>query len=159
MIVAKFAGGGRTTTAYGLTQWDYGQELALECAEIDIPDRTEVNFYQGELSSIGYIKGNHVMVPDLMLQAQGDITAYVYIRSPSSGETILSIRMPVSGRPKPDNYVLPEYRDYLRLIPPGGKPGQVLAKKTETDYDTKWADGGSDTLEPLTDEDIDAMCV
>lgn len=159
MIVAKFSGDGRTATAYGLTQWDYGQELVLECKGLDIPEGTEVDFYQGELSSTGYLKSNHVMIPDLMLQAMNDITAYVYIRSPSSGETILSIRLPIRGRPQPDNYVLPEYKEYLRLLPPGGEPGQVLAKKTETDYDTGWADGEGEALEPLTDEDIDAMCV
>lgn len=155
MIVAKFSGGGRTATAYGLTQWDYGQELALECAEIDIPDGTEVNFYQGELSSIGYIKNCHVMIPDLMLQEAKDITAYVYVRSPSSGETILSIRLPINGRPQPDNYVLPEYREYLRLLPPGGEMGQALVKRTEEDYDTEWTDGAG--VEEMTDEEVDEI--
>lgn len=44
MIVAKFSGY-CTTSAYGLTQWDYGQELAIECAELEIPDDTEINYY------------------------------------------------------------------------------------------------------------------
>ena len=74
MIVAKFTSG-CTTTAHGLTQWDYGQELVLECAGLEIPDGTEINYYQGKLSSIAYMKSNHVMIPDIMLQSADDITA------------------------------------------------------------------------------------
>ncbi len=155
MIAAKFVGGDRTTTAYGLTQWDYGQELALECKELEIPDRCEVNFYQGALSSLGYVKSSHVMIPDIMLQSADDIVAYVYVRSAAAGETILSIRFPIRARPQPDNYVLPEYRDYQRLLPPGGEEGQVLAKRTENDYDTEWSDSAG--VEPMTDEEIDAI--
>lgn len=153
MIVAKFAGFG-STDAYGLTQWDYGQELVIEYAGVDIPDGTEVNFYQGKLSSISYLKNKHVMIPDIMLQAADDIIAYVYVRSVTAGETILSIRLPITGRPQPDNYVLPEYDGYKRLLPDGGEPGQVLSKKTEIDYDTEWSDSG---MEPMTDDEIDAL--
>lgn len=153
MIVAKFAGD-CTTKVYGLTQWDYGQELVIENASLEIPDGTEVNFYQGKLSSTGYLKSNHIMIPDIMLQNSDEMTAYVYVRSPSCGETILSIRLHIQERPQPDNYVLPEYRDYLRLLPPGGGPGQVLSKVTETDFDTEWSDGG---MESMTDEEVDAL--
>lgn len=157
MIVAKFAGG-YTSTVYGLTQWDYGQELAIEYAGMNIPDGTEVNFYQGKLSSTGYLKSNHVLIPDLMLQAADIITAYVYIRMADRGETILSIRLPIRDRPQPDNYVLPEYKEYLRLLPPGGDAGQTLVKKTAADYDTEWIEQEAG-LEPMTDEDVDKICV
>lgn len=157
MIVAKFTGN-CAVTVYGLTQWDYGQELAIEYAAREIPDKTEVNFYQGKLSSVAYLRNSHVMIPDLMLQETDDIVAYVYVRSETAGETILSIRLPVTPRPQPDHYVLPEYKEYLRLIPPGGEPGQVLKKETEADYDTGWATSEG-YLDPLTDEDIDKICV
>lgn len=157
MIVAKFAGS-CTTRAYGLTQWDYGQELVLENAEVEIPDGTEINFYQGKMSSVAYIKNNHVLIPDLMLQDPDDIIAYVYVRSPTSGETILSIKLKVDGRPQPDNYVLPEYKEYLRLLPAGGTAGQALAKKTAEDYDVEWV-AQEASLEPMTDEDIDKLCI
>lgn len=156
MIVAKFVGS-CTATASGLTQWDYGQELALECASMDIPDGTEINFYQGKLSSVAYMKNSHVLIPDLMLQADETITAYVYTRSAESGETILSVRLPIRARPQPDNYVLPEYKEYIRLLPPGGEPGQSLAKATEEDYDVEWI-AQEASLEPMTDEDVDKIC-
>ena len=154
MIVAKFSGY-CTTSAYGLTQWDYGQELALECPDIDIPDGTEINFYQGKLSSIDYLKNKHAMIPDIMLQNAGEITAYVYIRSPDSGETILSIQLPIRERPQPDIYVLPEYKDYARLLPPGGESGQALIKKTGDDFDTQWIDDAG--MEEMTDDEVDAI--
>lgn len=157
MIVAKFSGY-CTTSAYGLTQWDYGQELAIECAELEIPDDTEINYYQGKLSSIAYLKSNHAMIPDIMLQNPEEIIAYVYVRAAASGETILSIKMTVDSRPQPDNYVLPEYKDYSRLLPKGGESGQTLVKASENDYDTEWATMESN-LEPLTDEEIDNICV
>ena len=157
MIVAKFAGV-CTTTVYGLTQWDYGQELAIEYAGMDIPDGTEINFYQGKLSSVAYLKSCHALVPDLMLQNPDEIIAYVYIRSPSSGGTILSVKMPIRARPQPDNYVLPEYKEYLRLLPSGGEAGQALAKKTAEDYDVEWV-AQEASLEPMTDEDIDKICI
>lgn len=157
MIVAKFSGY-CTTDAYGLTQWDYGQELAIECAGMEIPDGTEINYYQGKLSSVAYLKSNHAMIPDIMLQNPDEIIAYVYVRSVASGETILSVKLPVDNRPQPDNYVLPEYKDYSRLIPGGGTLGQTLVKASEIDYDTEWATVESN-LEPLTDEEIDNICV
>lgn len=156
MIVAKFAGY-NTTTAYGLTQWDYGQELVIECPDLDIPDGIEVNFYQGRLSSTAYLKSKHVLIPDLMLQNAEDVTAYVYVRGESSGETILSIRLPIRDRPKPDNYVLPEYKEYLRLLPAGGDPGQALAKATAEDFDVIWVSQEA-SLEPMTDQEIDEIC-
>lgn len=155
MIVAKFAGS-RTTIACGLTQWDYGQELVIECAGMEIKDGTEINFYQGKLSSIAYLKSNHALIPDLMLQKSDDITAYAYVRSDTSGETILSIRLPIRPRQQPDNYVLPEYKDYKRLLPPGGTEGQALVKKTNEDFDTEWTDEAG--MEPMTDEEVDAIC-
>lgn len=143
MIVAKFSGSD-ITTAHGLTQWDYGQELAIECEGMEIPDGTEINFYQDKLSSIAYLNGNQVSIPDLMLQDCEMVDAYVYVRSESMGETILTIRLPIISRPKPDNYVLPDYTDYKRLLPAGGEPGQIPVKLEEGDYAIGWerrADG------------------
>lgn len=154
MIVAKFADG-CSAVAYGLTQWDYGQELAIEYAGVQIPDGTEVNFYQGKLSSLGYLKSSHTMVPDLMLQNAEDLTAYVYVREENKGETILSVKLPVCLRPRPDNYVLPEYKDYKRLLPSGGEPGQSLVKKSEEDFDTEWNDGIG--MEAMTNDEVDAI--
>lgn len=154
MITAKFYSS-NTTTAYGLTQWDYGQELALECQGVEIADGTEINFYQGKLSSVSYLKNNKVMIPDLMLQRAIEITAYVYIRQKSSGETILTILLPVGVRPRPENYVLPEHEDYKRLLPAGGESGQVLRKSAAVDYSAAWSEA-ADNID-LTDGVLQLM--
>ena len=157
MIIAKFTGHDNHTTEYGLTQWDYGQELVIECAGLELANGTEVNFYQGKLSSVSYLKNNHVMIPDLMLQSHTDIIAYVYVRDSTSGETVLSIKLPIKSRPRPEDYILPEYKEYRRLLPAGGNAGQALIKKTEDDFDTAWADDAG--MEPMTDEEIDKICI
>ena len=54
MVTAYFNGWTRVKV-YGLTQWDYGQDIDIK-ADIEIPDGTEVQFYQGDLSSIGEIQ-------------------------------------------------------------------------------------------------------
>lgn len=155
MITAKFCGCS-TTTAYGLTQWDYGQELTIECSSAAIPDGTEINFYQRKLSSIAYLFNGHVMIPDIMLQNPDEIIAYVYVRGENSGETILSMKLPIRARPRPDTYVLPAYEEYKRLIPMGGEPGQVLAKKTGLDYEVGWEDGVAG--EEIPEQQIDELC-
>lgn len=134
MVTARFRGSG-SATVQGLTQWDYGQEL--EFAGTDVPDGTEVNFYQGLLTSLGYVHGSSVMIPDRMLQNADTIKAYVYVRSETAGETELEVYLPVSARPRPDNYVLKPYEEYKRLLPPGGETGQALVKR-EGDYAAGW---------------------
>ena len=137
MIVTKF-NGGSVASAYGLMQWDYGQMLRIDGA--DVPDGAEVNYYQGLLSSVDYITNSMSRIPDRMLQNAAEITAYVYIRSPDAGETILTIKLRVEARPRPDNYVLPDYEDYQRLMPEGGEPGQVPVRLPGEAYAAGWGD-------------------
>ena len=121
LIVADICG--NTAQAEGLYQWDYGKELLIN--GINVPDNTEVQFYQTLRSSIGRIKDGKVRIPDMMLQNAAEITAYVYVCQLDSGETILKIRLPIKSRPKPEDYVLPDYTEYTRLLPIGGEPGQI----------------------------------
>lgn len=142
MITAKFTGSS-STSVYGLTQWDYGQILHIDYNGT-IPEGSEVNFYQGLHSSLTYIHNLEAKIPNLMLQNAEDITAYVYIRYPDSGETVLTIRLPVAARPRPDNYVLPDTEEYRRLLPVGGETGQIPVKQSDKDYAVSWeyrADG------------------
>ena len=103
-----------------------------------LSDGTEVNFYQKELSSLGYLEDNCVAIPDIMLQKPHDITVYIYVRGSDSGETVLIIWIPVTHRPRPDNYVLPTMDEYKRLLPAGGESGQIPVKVSETDYAVTW---------------------
>lgn len=154
MITAKFCDS-QTTTVFGLTQWDYGQELVIENAGMVIPDGTEVNFYQGKLSGVAYMSNNHVLIPDIMLQDSAYITAYVYVRNERSGETILTIRLPVVYRPRPEDYILPEYEEYRRLIPDGGEEGQTIRKQSGKNYSIVWGDT-ADSID-LTDGVLQLM--
>ncbi|MDO4285225.1 MAG: hypothetical protein Q4C60_07785 [Eubacteriales bacterium] len=155
MIEAVF-GTSKSVTVYGVTQWDYGQEIHAESAEIEIPDGTEAQFYQGNLSHLEYMQAGTCRIPDQMLQHGCDITMYIYVRAPASAETILSAKIRVEKRPRPENYVLPAYEEYKRLMPDGGQEGQVLAKRSDAPYDTEWRDGAG--IEALTEEEVDEIC-
>lgn len=142
MITAIFTQHSKTTV-YGLTQWDYGRMLKV-VADIDIPDRTEVQFYQDGLDSRGYLRRGTVRIPDRMLQDEETITAYIYIRSDTSGETILTACLPITARPRPTDYIMQDMEEYQRLLPPGGIPGQVPVRQDGDDYAIDWghrADG------------------
>lgn len=144
MVTAKFSGS-CVTTVYGLTQWDYGQALAIK-ADFDIVDGTEVQFYQGSLATTRYLCGGKVMIPDVMLQDDRAITVYAYIRTLDSGETVLTAYLRITGREKPLDCVIPDTQDYRRLLPAGGEPGQVLTRLTSADYAAGWgyrADGAT----------------
>ncbi len=140
MITAVF-NGGTITTAHGITQWDYGQELHIVAPSVTIPDNTEINFYQGDLTALRYVVGNQVMIPDRMLQDTTTILAYIYVRTDTSGETILLVKIPVADRPRPSDYVMQDMDEYTRLLPVGGQSGEVPVR---TDTGIVWglrADG------------------
>lgn len=139
MITACFHGVHKTT-AHGLTQWDYGQFMVIEAVDLIIPDGADVQYYQRDLMSTEPIHNGVVKIPDKMLQFSADIMAYVYARGETCGETILTIRLPVVSRPRPEDYILPEYEEYRRLIPDGGEEGQTLRKQSEKSYSIVWGD-------------------
>ena len=139
MIVAYF-GSSDSAKAWGLTQWDYGQDLQL-ATDGEIPDGTEVQFYQDLLTSVAYTVGGIIRIPDVMLQNAKTITAYVYVRSEDEGETILTVTLPIQPRPRPSNYVLPAYEEYARLLPVGGSPGQMPVR---TENGIEWGNAADD---------------
>lgn len=142
MVTAKFDGN-CVATAYGLTQWDYGQELFVE-ADCSMADGTEVQFYQGNLAITRYLRSGRVMIPDVMLQDDQTITAYAYVRTDNAGETVLTAYLRITAREKPTDYVLPDMQEYRRLLPERGEPGQVPIRLPGADYAAGWgyrADG------------------
>lgn len=124
MVTVNFKGF-TTAKASGVTQWDYGQVLKIDGSPVEIPDESEAHFYQGELSHIGYVRENQCTIPDVMLQNSGGIILYIYVRSKTAGETVLTAVIPIERRKRPENYVLPAYQEYKRLLPEGGEAGQV----------------------------------
>lgn len=138
MVTAKFDGK-YVTTVYGLTQWDYGQELDV-ISDFGIPDGTEIHFHQGVTATTRYLKSGKVLIPDAMLQDDQTISAYVYIRTEDSGETVLTAYLRITAREKPSEYILPDTQDYRRLLPEGGEPGQVPVKLSGEAYAAGWGD-------------------
>lgn len=125
MISAKY-NGIDTIWAYGLTQYDYGQILNID--GLKIADGSEVHFCQGEKAITQYILDNQVSIPDYFLQFYNEIHAYIYLINEKSGKTVSKIILPIRPRERPGNYVSPEEPAYSRLLPPGGKAGQILAR-------------------------------
>ncbi|KMW23680.1 hypothetical protein [Enterocloster citroniae] len=111
---------------HGLTRYDYGQ--ILEIRGTDVPDGTEVHFCQLDRAITQYMQSNQVLIPDYLLQYPNNIHVYVYHKDILSGETIIKVTLSVRDREKPGDYITPEEPAYSRILPPGGKDGQVLAR-------------------------------
>lgn len=150
--------GRETATVDGLYRYDYGQVLYVIDSGACMTDGMEVDFYQDYQNEIRYLENSQVKIPDTMLENDSDILAYIYIRSLSQGETKKVIRMTVKDRPKPANTETPDNAgNYQRLIPPGGEAGQVLAKRSEKDYDVEWKTGSGGEAEAIPQELIDEL--
>lgn len=156
MVTANFKG--VATAQTDVTQWDYGQNIKLNGAPIDIPDGTEAQFYQGNLSHTDFISDNICPIPDVMLQNPCGITMYIYVRDGTSGTTVLSVNIGVARRPRPEGYILPAYDGYKRLIPDGGAKGQVLVKQSDSDYDVIWQEVEGSNVQAMTNEEVDEAC-
>lgn len=112
MIRAVFKEWESYVRAYGLTQWDYGQELRIY--GLQLPDPIEVHFAPEHVNvalvQIGHTLedgGTSVEIPDDMLEEGRDITAYVYLCDEKQGETIKTIHLPVKRRERPEPYNKP----------------------------------------------------
>ena len=104
----------------GLTQWDYGQELQI--VGLAQTKGAEVHFAlegrrEAEIQTVRVVNGIlYARIPDKLLESGENIKAYVYLATPETGETIRTIAMPVSRRPKPDDYSAPAQRNLLREL-------------------------------------------
>lgn len=108
IITATFETGATKTTASGLWQWDYGQELQIH-GLTGLPAVTEVHFAQnGEAKTVlGATEDDicTVGIPDAMLQSAFSVTAYIYLHTgEDDGETEYQIKLPVQARPQPETY-------------------------------------------------------
>ena len=121
MITAVFTDNDDYAHAYGLWQWDYGQQLRIE--GLHLPTAVEIHFALQEtggeaITRVGTTKDGvtTVTIPDSMLEGNGtawtadkayNIYAWVYLSDKSSGETIKRITMQVKSRPKPEAFEAP----------------------------------------------------
>ena len=121
MITAVFTDNDDYAHAYGLWQWDYGQQLRIE--GLHLPTAVEIHFALQEtggeaIPRVGTTKDGvtTVTIPDSMLEGNRatwtadkayNIYAWVYLSDKSSGETIKRITMQVKSRPKPEAFEAP----------------------------------------------------
>lgn len=121
MITAVFQNNDDYAHAYGLWQWDYGQQLRIE--GLHLPTAVEIHFALQEtggeaITRVGTTKDGvtTVTIPDSMLEGNStvwtadktyNIYAWVYLSDKLSGETIKRITMQVKSRPKPEAFDAP----------------------------------------------------
>lgn len=105
MILASFPAGATNITVNGLTQWDYGQKLKIQAA--DLPSMIEVHFWcvgmdEAVVRSCSVWKGEaEAAIPDRCLEQAGPIIAWVYEVYGSAGTTTKTITMPIIARVRP----------------------------------------------------------
>lgn len=108
MITAVFTDGDDCVWAYGLWQWDYGQQLRIE--GLHLPTVVEIHFSLQEAGGeavprVGVTKDGvtTVTIPDSMLEGAGavrdyQVYAWVYLSDRTFGETTKQIMMKVKAR-------------------------------------------------------------
>ena len=121
MVTAVFTDNDDYARAYGLWQWDYGQQLRIE--GLHLPTAVEIHFALQEMGGeaiprVGTTKDGvtTVTIPDSMLEGNStvwtaekmyNIHAWIYLSDQKSGETIKRITMQVKSRPKPKAFEAP----------------------------------------------------
>lgn len=109
MITATFTQGLDEVTALGLTQWDYGQKL--EIRGLTLPATFQVHFACKRTSEAMVRLGVNsegvgtVAIPDGLLEQDTPIIAWIYEVGKDSGETIKAVRLPVTPRLKPQDFI------------------------------------------------------
>ena len=107
-IKVQFPAGESNVTVRGLYQWDYGQVLEIECAEIG-SEILEVHFACPNMSeaivrSCTFSNGvGTVPIPDECLEQTSSITAWLCSRDSTQRHTIKTIVLPLTARTRPGN--------------------------------------------------------
>lgn len=121
MIFAEFTAEFNSVQVESLYQWDEGEELKI--SGIDFGSTApQVHFcnkksetaiaVQGVLRDDGSVIAS---IPNSLLTEPYDITAYVYIKTAVSSNTIKCIVIPVIARKMPSDYVLTTDKDIVEI--------------------------------------------
>ncbi len=147
MITAVFTDNDDYAHAYGLWQWDYGQQLRIE--GLHLPTAVEIHFALQEtggeaITRVGTTKDGvtTVTIPDSVLEGNRatwtadkayNIYAWVYLSDKSSGETIKRITMQVKSRPKPEAFEAPGdgeiFREAIEAVNDAAKRAEEAGDK------------------------------
>lgn len=104
-INATFPAGVMALTVHGLHQWDFGR--VLEISHPDLPAVVEVHFaaISSKEAIVHVVSGVNgvatVAIPNILLEQMSPITAWVYYVGETSGETMLTVTLPIQARPRP----------------------------------------------------------
>lgn len=105
-IKATIPANQNTVSVDGLYQWDYGQVLEIECAELG-SEIMEVHFACRDMEEAivrpcTFANGvGTVTIPDRCLEQANNITAWVYRINSTQGHTVKVITLSVVGRTRP----------------------------------------------------------
>ena len=147
MITAVFQNNDDYAHAYGLWQWDYGQQLRIE--GLHLPTAVEIHFALQEtggeaITRVGTTKDGitTVTIPDSMLEGNRatwtadkayNIYAWVYLSDKLFGETIKRITMQVKSRPKPEAFEAPGdgeiFREAIEAVNDAAKRAEEAGDK------------------------------
>lgn len=105
-LKVTFPAGSNSETVRGLYQWDYGQVLEIESADIG-SEIVEVHFACSNMSeaivrSCAFSDGvGNVTIPDACLEQSTPVTAWIYQISGTQGHTSKTIILPITARTRP----------------------------------------------------------
>ena len=153
-------------------QWQYNEKQILVITGLDLPEYYAVDFCnEGDADTITMTaSAAGVEIPDQFLLTGKRLIAYIVVVDGEAVNTIGQITFPVNVRgrrtdisPEPaeqqqiDELVNLLNNAAVKAIPEGGLAGQVLSKKTDSDYDTEWVDqsgggGGTTNYNRLTNK-------
>ena len=109
LIAATFIDGVNIVTAHGLTQWDYGQKLEIH--GLALPASFQVHFSCKKSNEAIVRLGTTIngvgstVIPDSILEQDTEIRAWIYLIGDGTGETIKLIQLPLTVRPKPQDFI------------------------------------------------------
>lgn len=104
-IQAIFTDGATELTVHGLSRWDYGRILELH--HPDLPAVLEVHFaavgdVEAIVRAVAGINGvAEAAIPDTLLEQTRPILAWAYVIGETSGETMLTVVLPLKDRARP----------------------------------------------------------
>lgn len=145
-IKATFPAGVTEITVNGLHQWDYGQKLEIHVE--DLPAMVEVHFacagmQDAVVRSCANTNGViEAVIPDHCLEQTTPIVAWVYFIEETAGTTVLTVKMPIVPRTKPQaSASVPTYFSdkYTEAIEEINKHIEILKDGTVTVSDAEHA--------------------
>lgn len=126
VIKARFTEGVTSVTTKSLYQWDYGQKLEIESA--DLPATFEVHFACPNMKEAAVVPCSAtngvgvVTIPNKCLEQSSSITAWVYEINGEAGSTTKVITIPVTARVRPSGnedvpqHIEDKYTEVISLL-------------------------------------------